>query len=1021
MLKLFASFMLLVLFAIPASCGELFDDYLNYVRPGISTGVGDISVEASLANKIGQSFVVPDNTGEIYRIGIRPVYETWQEGEVVTMTLYQGKSAGNKIGEYSIDHSTSGIMVVHDTKDRILWFQFRAKTNGEKDFYFELSTKGGDGKVAFNAFRNNVVEGSANGQAEDLSFEVHIKPVADKTANLRKFFYERLNINLPELAAVKAAADKHDWENAIAELVKHFHNRMDIWGVWKDEMNVKIDPNADTKTADLLMKNQLTHKETGQILPWRPESYWVPEYPAEREQPAHSFNPAINTWHIDRTLGTAYTLTGKKEYARKIIDLRMQFILDNPSPKQSGLPRYHELWNDRTAAARAPGHGTLPYARLYNYDGWTNDEKLVFFSFLEDNADWVYQATSGANWGAEAATACYEFGLKFPEWSMSKKYVSWGTSRLAEITLNDVRGDGVSTEAAVKYHAMVARRLLGMIDDHKAGSIKLEDDMYKRLSRVVEGMYDHMAWSLQPNNYTVMTGDSFYENFSGEVEKVGNIFNRSDLKWIASQGKNGSPPKELARVYPESGYFMMRTNEPSEKFTDARHMLIHNGSWFGSHGHWDLTSINLYAYGRTLIVDPGQYDYEPPEGYDRYWNSKVHSMMVARGRDVKRNPAHTNFAWSPVFDWFDGNHDGYSETTVKRKVAFVRPNYFIVDDSTLSSWDTEWAQVWNVNDPNAVIDSSNTINTTYKDNGNLLIISQDPGSFSVERVIGMTAAKQDMPQTSIFRFKKNTPNPRFTTLLYPYSGVNKPNVNWERIMPDNQMPNTCYSLRITTDKELDWVVFGEDGKTVSYRNGNHKVNADFALLRMNKQGKVNSFGLSFGRQIIFNGTPLINAIQRTTIVSANLEGDKLSVTVKDPEPSLAIATLGAKRFELNGKAVTNPVIRNGMFMPYSDQPMMIVADNLGSFQTIIGAEGEWTQHPDPGAWGNGYLQHETDPGRHESGVFIINVPKTGTYSVEVSVPNVTRHLSERIEYTFDAMGKAVNPSGCIVESSSDGT
>ncbi|MGB9620297.1 MAG: heparinase II/III family protein, partial [Armatimonadota bacterium] len=393
---------LALLCSLHAGAGQLFDDYLNPVRPGPGTGPGDTFVSTSADRGIGQVFTVPSNTSEIYRIGVRPVYESWSADEGVTLTLYDSPRKTTKLASYHIEAATSRVQqyVFGDgshfkqTGDRVLFFQLRAPTRGRTEFYFELTSSGGSGQVAFQAFKADAYPAGvahSAGDAADLSFECHIKPVADREANLRKFFAERLDITRPELAAVKKAVDAGDWEEAIAQTVKHFHERMDLWKEWRDVMQVKVDPKADTSTADLILKGMVRHADTGKPIPWRKESWWAPEIP-DAKMPSQGIEPSPYLWHFDRELAGAYTVTGKAEYARAAIDLRMQWILDNPNPKlvydTPEFPYYHELWNDRTAAARTPGHGDLVYARLYNFPGWTNDEKMVFFSFIEDNARW---------------------------------------------------------------------------------------------------------------------------------------------------------------------------------------------------------------------------------------------------------------------------------------------------------------------------------------------------------------------------------------------------------------------------------------------------------------------------------------------------------------------------------------------------------------------------------------------------------------------------------------------------------
>lgn len=1025
-MRLISFIVCLVIVLLPPACaGQLFDDYLNYVRPGSSTGPGSVSISATSSQPAGESFSVPANTSEIYRIGIRPVYDTWNTGEQVTLVLYDSPQKDHKLASYSVDQATSRVQPVADTQDRVLYFQLRAPVGGRSQFYFEISVSGGDGSVSFQAFDKDAYSGGecypSIGVIKDVAFECHIKPTADREANLKRFFTERLDLNRPDLGAVKAAVEANDWEKAIAETVSHFSNRMDLWDDWKDVMEVKLDPKYDLILADLVMKNSLRHKESQKPVPWRMESYWAPEYAADRAIPSHAAEPETYSWHLARFLTAAYTATGKPEYAQKAVEILMQFVLDNPSPKTSGLPHYFEVWNDRTAGARAPGHGTLVYSRLYNYPGWNNDQKLILLSFFEDNAHWDLNADSGANWGAEAARACLDFGLSFPEWKMSREYVRWGAGRLGDIVQETARGDGVSTESSVKYHAMVARRLKGVMEYAKAGCIDFDAITMQNLMSKLDGMYGFMAYTLQPDSNVVMCGDSWYENFTGELADAAKMIDRPDFLWIASQGKQGTLPKEVSKVFPESGYFIMRSDFGGKglDYKDARQLYIHNGGWFGSHGHFDLLSLNLYGYGRTLLIDPGQYEYTPAKGLDRYWQSNIHSMLVKDGKDVERNPGPSEWCSNGIIDWFDGEHFGYAKSGsgdyVRRRVVFVKPDYFLVDDLASGSAG-DWAQVWNLTDPQAKFDEkTGTIETNFASGGNLIILNSEPQTFSIEHANGITASKA-YPQTKIFRLHRKTDKPRFASLLYPYNAGKRPSISWELMKSGND--DSIYGAKIKTNKGTDYAFYGKAGE-VSAFDKLYKTDADFAFVRCGLSSEVEQLSLVNGRELLFNGKALVTSAVTIHSIAVRYDGAALIVDISEPDANLAIAVQKAKKIILNGKVMTKPVIRQGMYYPYADQALTIVSDDRTGFAPITRSN-EWTRTPDPNSWSGGYTCHETDPGRRECGRFMVSVPKAGKYKLEVYLPKVTVGPSDRVVYRFSAKGVPIEPGKAVIAVQRDG-
>jgi hypothetical protein len=458
-------------------------------------------------------------------------------------------------------------------------------------------------------------------------------------------------------------------------------------------------------------------------------------------------------------------------------------------------------------------------------------------------------------------------------------------------------------------------------------------------------------------------------------------------------------------------------------FRDARQLFIHNGNWFGSHGHWDFTSVNLYAFGRPLIIDPGQYEHEPPPGIRKYWSSNIHSMLVPDGRDCKRQAGPSEWAVNSVADFFDGRHFGFEKGdeigAVRRRIAFLKPDYFVIDDSAQAQATSNWAQCWNLSDPDAKVQENGAaIVTTFDAGGNVLILNQNASRFSVEQADGITAAKSEMPKTRIARLAENTSNPRFQTLVYPFDGPDRPQIDWQLQTADGrQADDLVYALSINSEAANDWVAWGERGKTVRFAGGKHAIDADFATVRRGADRAVKSFAWALGRSLTFDGELLAATDAPVHSLGVTLCEGTLCVESPEPEATLRVRAGASKRFVLNGKPVSDPTITQGMWHPFADQPRTYTADNRDDFERLTKTD-EWEEKADPAAWSGSYLQHETDIGRHENGVYLLEVPQAGQYRVEAFLPKVTVRPSDRVEYRVIGEGKPAEPSEAIVSSRS---
>ncbi|MEI6915173.1 MAG: heparinase II/III family protein [Armatimonadota bacterium] len=1004
---------LFTLIAVPALAslahgGPLFDDYLNYNRLGERCSFQGEQIVSSADKPTGQSFKLTGSIGEIYRIGVyaNPDEPSWSKGESVTMTLYESLAKAQKLGSYTIPWETNRMAKLrksNDDRERLLLFHLRAKDlpKGATSLYFELVPSGGDGKVSFYYRPTGGYDGGQGylgGQPQtwDLSFESHIKPVMDRIANLRTFWGERVNLDLPALAEVKKAVQAEDWDKAEEEFVKHFHGRMDLYKEYQDLFVPKPDPKFDLTTAENFLKGLISSErgENAWML-WRKESYWGPDYPL----PYGKFtSPEIYTWGIDRMLGSAYASTADEKYARAAVDYRMQWILDNtPSVTITGIDVPHDVWSELRTQGRAAGHGVLAYSRLYNYKGWTTDERMLFFSSWYDNALYLYKNMIGGNWGSQTTESLRKFGMDFPEYKLAPDFVSWASGRNVELALSTVRHDGTNQEAAIKYHAMIARRLKSLMEDVRDGKLKADALDKPGMMRTLDGMYDHMAYTLQPNNYVVMYGDAWYENYSEEVaDAAKKLLKRPDLLYIATQGKEGRPPAQDSKGYLEGGLFSMRSSFADKPFTDARQVFVHNGGWTGSHGHPDLTAINLFAYGRTLLIDPAGMWNPPGGGAPYYHKSDVHSMLTANGWDTTRDPGPNKWITANGIDYLDAVHYGYRKNgipEVRRRIVFVKPNYYVVKDTAVAENAVDWSQNWNILAKDVKIDPvSKVVETSYPTGGNLIIA---PANTAVSTKTRKANVPMDgLQDTSIVSFNESGKSADYTTVLYPYKGV-RPVVQVAQVAVD--VPGSSSAVRIANGKDVGFVAFSGGAGAARFGGGKHALNGEILIVRTTVGSSLKGFSWYNATGASFNGKALAKSANAVALLDVAYSVGKVVIQAKEEEPSLSVFVGQAKSVMVNGRKAQP---KDGWVKPFAAATTSIIVDDQSAGFRKITEGNEWETVSEAGGYNMGYTAHETDPGRNEAAAYSAIIAKAGLYTVSAYIPASKRTLSDRMEFAL---------------------
>ena len=128
------------------------------------------------------------------------------------------------------------------------------------------------------------------------------------------------------------------------------------------------------------------------------------------------------------------------------------------------------------------------------------------------------------------------------------------------------------------------------------------------LGKILEKQAEYFMYAPMPNGVTPTWATGRTRTCARLSRAMPKLYNRQDMLYVATAGKEGKKPKELSKLYPNAGVVTMRSDwgDAGRPYEDARYLLLH-GVHFGAHGHEDINSIpGLYAYGRELLTDPGR-------------------------------------------------------------------------------------------------------------------------------------------------------------------------------------------------------------------------------------------------------------------------------------------------------------------------------------------------------------------------------------------------------------------------------
>ena len=438
-------------------------------------------------------------------------------------------------------------------------------------------------------------------------------------------------------------------------------------------------------------------------------------------------------WELNRqqyftTLGRAYWYTGDERYAQIFAAHLESWMTENPpkiginwaSSLEVAFRAISWLWALHFFRD-APTLTDALYARALKY-------LYLHARHLETYLSTYFSPNTHLT---GEAIGLFYLGTLLPEFRLAPRWRATGLSILLDTLPRHVQADGVYFEQASYYqryttdfytHLFV---LLGANGQSAPAA----------LAGKLRALLDHLMWITRPDGTTPFFGDDDGGRFVMLDERPANdfraalstgaaLFKDAAYKYVAGEAAeetlwllgpagvgdfdalNAAPPEATSRAFPNGGYYVMR-----DGWRPGSNYLLLDAGPHGTancgHAHADALSFELAARGRTLLVDPGTYNYTGDlAARDEFRSSAAHNTLGIDGisSSVPAGP----FSWQHIantrardwkthvrFDYFEGAHDGYarlaSPAEHARSVLFLKGDYWIMRDRVTTAGTHDYA------------------------------------------------------------------------------------------------------------------------------------------------------------------------------------------------------------------------------------------------------------------------------------------------------------------------------------------
>ncbi|MCK4623901.1 MAG: alginate lyase family protein, partial [Phycisphaerae bacterium] len=528
-------------------------------------------------------------------------------------------------------------------------------------------------------------------------------------------FLAGLNLELPGLEKVKQCVAKGDIPAAREAYIDYVTSGKDwefIRKFYEDELR-----KADIAEADEICRNVLTLRahthikhDFGEDVNW--SACLLDDFET---------NVGMNHHQALQTLAGAYFRTGEEKYAEHLARHFLSWRRQSPAPHYI---RRVLQWRLLEVGSRP----TFAWPKILSTLSTSESfKKEVLFavckSYLEAGRFLVATLTGRYGNHMQVETCGLAVcGLLFPEFIESQRFCEVAFRRLSWSSKANFFPDGFQRECSTHYHLFPVAAMANVFVAAKA----MKARMPKVVAECLRKAGDVLIYMCKPDFTLPHLGDCEPAEFSfhiGWAGRLSNLFNEPTLEYIGSRGSRGKAPPETSFAFPHAGYYVMR-----DKWTEDGQYLVFDAGCFGSgHQHDDKLSFELHAYGRTLIIDPGIYQYRLDE-FEPYFRGTIgHNSVLIDGKGQHRRltlprtgqkriveptpDPDTRWIRSESFDYCEGWYrNGYARRTLppfnempgmresdlatlernlqhRRRFFYVKGEYYILHDEVHGSGD----------------------------------------------------------------------------------------------------------------------------------------------------------------------------------------------------------------------------------------------------------------------------------------------------------------------------------------------
>ena len=366
-----------------------------------------------------------------------------------------------------------------------------------------------------------------------------------------------------------------------------------------------------------------------------------------------TYNPTFNkyvefSYHLQyhsefAVLARAYAKTGDERFAKRFEYMLNSWIEQAECPDDAHGAAGKPLWRTIEAGARMAGKWPAAinaFAKSPSISDrtWVNMFKSIWehgYRLTKNNTQ-----TGHNNWIINEMVGLATMGVYYPFITDSKKWLDTAIRIMTEEIQIQIQADGMQNELTTRYHGFI-------IGNYLRVKKIMEQFGYSTPTEILEGvklMYSMYVQLAKPDLKTPDLNDGMVVNVSSILKNAVEHFPDNEVfKFLVSERTEGVEPDYCSRVFPQSGFVIMRTDWSK----DAIWAMLDAGHEGAAHIHEDKLAFQLYAYGTDMLADTGFYAYDTSDMRKYAISTRSHSTGLVDGKGQNRIKTHK---WGEIVD-----------------------------------------------------------------------------------------------------------------------------------------------------------------------------------------------------------------------------------------------------------------------------------------------------------------------------------------------------------------------------------